>query len=89
MTKKLFALVSDGGDGSSSIYFTFNEGFIEQRQKRYDADVYENGDLGVDGDGFHYDTLTVPDECTLESLGIHHDAAVDFVEEEDEEEEDG
>lgn len=29
------------------------------------------------GDGFHYDVLTVPDECTLASLGIHFDCVKD------------
>lgn len=85
MTKKLFALVSDGGDGSSSIYFTMNEEFINAHQERYLNDELEHDDLGVDGDGFHYDILTVPDECTLESLGIHHDAAVEFAPEKEDE----
>ena len=31
----------------------------------------------MDGDGFHYDVLTVPDECTMESLGIRWDCAED------------
>lgn len=84
--KKLFALVSDGGDGSYSTWFTMNEEFIAAHQERYDNDELENGDLGVDGDGFHYDTLTVPDECTLESLGILSDAADVFALVEEEEE---
>lgn len=85
--KKLFALISDGGDGSYSVWFTMNEEFIAAHEERYDKCELESGDLGVDGDGFHYETLTVPDECTLESLGIpiHQDAADVFalVEEED------
>ncbi|HET8688317.1 MAG TPA: hypothetical protein VFM18_17040 [Methanosarcina sp.] len=76
-TKKLFLLVSDGGDGSYSIRYTFNEEWINRQQERYD-----NGELdcyapGVDGDGFNYSVLNVPMECTLQSLGIHYDCAKD------------
>lgn len=73
--KNLFLLVQDGGDGSYSICATFNKGFVDRMERLYDKDELEHGDPGVDGDGFHYMTLTVPDECTLESLGIHFDAA--------------
>ncbi len=76
MTMKLFALISNGGDGSYSTNYTFNQSFIDRLETAYNDGKmdYENG-LGVDGDGFHYDTLTVPDECTLASLSIHYDAA--------------
>jgi hypothetical protein len=30
---------------------------------------YDNG-IGCDGDGFHYDTIQVPVECTAESMNI-------------------
>lgn len=79
--KSLFLLVSDGGDGSSNIQFTFNKAFIDHLEQKDNEGESEYGDLGVDGDGFHYKTLTVPDECTLESLGIRYDAAVDFIDE--------
>lgn len=77
MTKKLFLLIQDGGDGSYNAHYTFNEAFINNCQKQSDNGELDYDDLGCDGDGFHYDTLTVPDECTLESLGIHYDAAED------------
>lgn len=76
-TKKLFALVCDGGDGSYSIHYTFNKDFLDGLERKYFSGDLEHGDLGVDGDGFHYDTLTVPEECTLQSLGIFYDAAED------------
>lgn len=76
-TKKLFVLISDGGDGSYSNHYTFNEPFVTALEAREDA---ESGDLGMDGDGFHFDTLTVPDTCTLETLGITSDAAVTHAE---------
>jgi hypothetical protein len=78
MTKKLFVLLSNNGDGSSSAHYTFNEEWLKKQQDEYATGGpgidYECG-LGIDGDGFHYDTLTVPDECTLQSLGIHYDCA--------------
>lgn len=76
-TKRLFVLVSDGGDGSYSTHYTFNEEWIQRREAKGDYGELEHGDLGCDGDGFHYDTLTVPEESTLESLGIHYDCADD------------
>lgn len=71
MSKKLFVLVDNGGDGSNYPRYTFNQKWIDEQQERYDngESDYEY-DIGVDGDGFHYDALTVPDECTLESLGV-------------------
>ena len=68
--KKLFVLISDGGDGSYYPEFTFNEEWIERQHEAYDLDELEYNSLGCDGDGFHYTVLTVPDECTLESLGV-------------------
>ncbi len=73
--KNLYVLVSDGGDGSYSPQYTFNAEWIKQQQERYDSDGWEEYMIGCDGDGFHYDTLTVPDDATLASLGIHYDCA--------------
>lgn len=75
MAKKLFVLISDGGDGSYNPHYTFDEAWINEQQDEYDNDGWREGAIGVDGDGFHYDTLLVPDECTLESLGIRYDCA--------------
>lgn len=68
--KKLFVLISNGGDGSYYPHFTFNEEWIERRHEADDLGELEYDSLGCDGDGFHYEVLTVPDECTLESLGV-------------------
>lgn len=73
--KKLYVLISDGGDGSYSPQFTMNEEWIKQQQDKYDEDGYEEWAIGVDGDGFHYTVITVPDDATLKSLGIHYDCA--------------
>lgn len=76
-TKKLYVVVQDCGDGSFYPRFTFNEEWIDRMSE---ADY---GEIGVDGDGFHYETLTVPESCTLESLGIR----MDIAQEDDDEEE--
>jgi hypothetical protein len=73
--KKLYVLVQDGGDGSYSPQYTFNEEWINSQNDKYEAGELEYPELGVDGDGFHYDILYVPEECTLESLGIHYDCS--------------
>lgn len=73
MAKKLFVLVRDCGDGSCHASYTLNETWIKKQKELYDNGELDDFALGCDGDGFHYDTLTVPDECTLESLGIHFD----------------
>jgi hypothetical protein len=73
--KKLFVLVSDGGDGSYNPQYTFNEAWIKEQEEKSENGELDYDDVGCDGDGFHYDVLKVPDECTLESLGIHWDCA--------------
>ncbi len=77
MAKKLFVLIADGGDGSYYPHYTFNEEWIKQTEERSRTNWDEMCDshIGCDGDGFHYDVLMVPDECTLESLGIYSDCA--------------
>jgi hypothetical protein len=72
--KTLYILVSDGGDGSYYPQFTFSKVWIDAQQERYDNHGYNEG-IGQDGDGFHYTELSVPDECTLKSLGIRRDCA--------------
>lgn len=74
--KTLYVLVSDGGDGSFHPHFTFNKEWIDEREREYEENGYTEG-IGQDGDGFHYTELTVPDECTLKSLGISYDCARD------------
>lgn len=70
-TKPLFIFIKDGGDGSYYPYFTMDVELLAKLQKAADEDRmdYENG-IGCDGDGFHYETVQVPVECTAESMGI-------------------
>lgn len=84
-TKNLYVLVSDGGDGSYSTVFTLDAAWIARQEARYDNDDLEHGDIGVDGDGFHYSTVQVPLDATYESLGIHYHVDLD----DDDEDEDG
>lgn len=70
MSKQLFVLVGDGGDGSYRPNYTFNAEWIMEQEERDSNGELEYDDVGCDGDGFHYDILLVPDECTLDSLGI-------------------
>lgn len=68
---KLFVLISDGGDGSYYPQYTLNPELIVKLEDAYARDLmtYENG-IGCDGDGFHFDTIEVPDGSTPKSLGI-------------------
>ena len=70
---ELYIVVSDCGDGSYYPRYTMNKKWIEKMDKEG-----EYPDIGCDGDGFHYDTLTLPDGVTLESLGV-----TDIAEDED------
>lgn len=71
MSKTLYVLVSDGGDGSYYPQYTLNYKLIAHLQELADSGTidYESG-VGIDGDGFHFGTIQVPDDATPESLGI-------------------
>lgn len=84
--KTLYVLVSNGGDGSYYPHYTFNAKFIQKLEDQDANGSLDYDDLGCDGDGFHYDTILVPDECTLENMGIS-DCARDYDESEDDEDE--
>ena len=71
-TKPLYVLVSDGGDGSYSPIFTLDEAWIARQRARDDAGELDCEDVGVDGDGFHYTVIQVPEDATYESLGIRN-----------------
>lgn len=71
MSKTLYVLVRDGGDGSYSTEFTLSKEWIDAQREKYYNDGLEHGETGVDGDGFHYSEIQVPDDATYESLGIH------------------
>ena len=72
-TKPLYILVSNGGDGSYSTQYSLSPEWIDKQQARYDngESDYEY-DAGIDGDGFHYETLQVPEGMTAKDLGIRY-----------------
>jgi len=69
-TKPLFGMIQDGGDGSYYVKWTFDKEFVDFLSSAKSQRKLEYDDMGCDGDGFHYQTLNVPEECTAESLGI-------------------
>lgn len=70
MSKTLYVLVSNGGDGSYYPRYTLDADLIQKFDEAYSAGRMDGEDIGCDGDGFHYDTIQVPDDATPESLGI-------------------
>ena len=76
-TKNLYVIVKNCGDGSYTTAFTFNEQWVFDLEDRIDSDEateYEVEEY-CDGDGFHYNIPTVPEECTLASLGVSDEAS--------------
>lgn len=69
--KKLYILTENMGDGSNSLNFSLDRNIVDQWQAAADNDLLDYTDPGMDGDGFGYTTLTVPDDTTYESLGLH------------------
>lgn len=80
--KNLYVISRDCGDGSNSVNYTFDAELISKLEEMANNDElrYDSGLL--DGDGFHYDVLTVPDDCTYESLGISYPFDADWLFEE-------
>lgn len=70
-TKQIFILIKNNGDGSGSLQFVIDETLIDAMHKANDLGLLDcENHAGVDGDGFHYTTLNVPETMTLEELGI-------------------
>jgi hypothetical protein len=67
--KNLFVLNCNLGDGSSCIKATFDAELIKEMEDKYNIGELEF-ETWCDGDGFHYETWTVPDECTPENMGF-------------------
>lgn len=86
--KTLYVVITDCGDGSNSVNYTFDGELIKKLETLADNDLLDYDSGLVDGDGFHYDELYVPDECTYESLGIAYPFNADWLLEDLEQEED-
>lgn len=67
--KNLYILISNNGDGSSSVKATFDQALVDEMEQKVD-DGQLDYERWADGDGFHYSIWTVPDECTPESMGF-------------------
>lgn len=70
MAKQLYVLVGNNGDGSTTVYGTFNKLLLD-RLERYLEVCSDRRDQFYDGDGFHYQTWNLPDECTAQSVGFY------------------
>lgn len=69
---ELYILISNGGDGSYHANFVLDPAVLALLQNAYEEDKVDYEYCpGVDGDGFHYSSITVPEGSTKESLGIY------------------
>jgi hypothetical protein len=73
ITKTLFIVITDSGDGSNGLGYTFDSELIQLMEDNQD----ELGDSYQSGDGLQVRRLQVPVECTYESLGISKWAVLD------------
>jgi hypothetical protein len=69
-TKPLYVLICNAGDGSNYLQFSMSSEWIAKQQERDNNGELDYDSVGVDGDGFSYTTLNIPEEATPESLGI-------------------
>lgn len=66
MSKPLYIIITDSGDGSQGLSYTFDSALVYEMDRRQD----ELDDYYQSGDGLQVSFLTVPTESTYESLGI-------------------
>lgn len=64
---QLYILINNSGDGSYSNRFILDPAVLQACQDNFEC---SESHPGVDGDGFHYTTINVPDGSTAESLGL-------------------
>lgn len=88
-TKKLYIAISDSGDGSQALFYTFDKELVVTMD---DPDNYDLiGENWMSGDGFQYQEINVPESSTMEDLGISQYRVLDrrdysnLFEDEDEE----
>ena len=80
-TKRLFILISDSGDGSQSLSYTFDGDLVTDMSNRQE----ELDDEWQSGDGLQYSVLIVPADFTYSDLGLSkHDILSNPFEEDDE-----
>lgn len=70
-TKQIFILIKNNGDGSSSTRFVLDPKLIVAMERADEMGLLDcEQHAGVDGDGFHYSTINVPENFTPQDLGI-------------------
>lgn len=75
VTKTLFLLISDSGDGSQAIFYSFDAELVGLMEDDSNFDVI--GENWMSGDGLQVSTMKVPVECTMESLGVYSGYVLD------------
>lgn len=69
-SKNIYLLVSDCGDGSYSISYVLDSETLTLMEKAYDEGLMDYDAPGVDGDGFSYRTMKVPEDWTALDMGL-------------------
>ena len=64
---QLHILIKNNGDGSSSNLFILDPDVLAACEAHFECSETHPG---VDGDGFHYASINIPDNSTIESLGL-------------------
>lgn len=70
MTKKLFIFFCEGKDSTHYNCYTFNEVYANSILDMHKNGLLNEYDFYSDSYGLCYETLTVPNTCTADSLGI-------------------
>ena len=73
--KNLYVLVTDDGRRYMPC-FTLNKEWIDEQQALCNAGELDSEAIGASAGWFSYETVLVPDDATLEALGIKMDCAV-------------
>lgn len=81
MSKKLFIIIGDSGDGSNFLRYSLSAEDVLELHERYDAGTADEGYRS--GDGLQVRVLTVPEDSTYELLGIPEYSVLDLSDEEE------
>lgn len=68
MSKTLFILISDGGDGSQGLHYSFDAELVARMEDDHNFDVI--GENYMSGDGLQVNKLQVPIDYSMEDLGV-------------------
>lgn len=68
-TREIYLLIGSNGDGSYTIHYITDKKLLDRLEAAEDTADFERCP-GLDGDGFHYDTLIIPANWTDDMLEI-------------------